>query len=111
MSSVTAAIGRLIRKMTRQLETSATFTGTARGNAIGQWTSWSGAGEGGRDHGERGRHEQRAGHALEAAEDDERHGVRGDRAQQRGGCEARHADGKDLRLPEDVAERAADEDE
>jgi hypothetical protein len=66
-----------------------------------------GAGEGGGEHGEGGRHEQRARHALDAAEDDERERVRGDRAENRGPAKLATPIAQTRDSPEDVAERSA----
>src|SRR5207253_3079256 len=70
-----------------------------------------GAAEGGSEHRERSRSEKCARDALDAAEDDERWSVRGDRAKDRGAREARDPEREDPNLAEDVPERPADEDE
>ena len=68
-------------------------------------------GERRREHGERGVSQEGAGDPLDAAEDDQRGRVRRRRAQDRGDREERDPDPEDTQLAEDVAERAADEDE
>src|SRR5581483_4965953 len=64
-----------------------------------------------REHRERRGSEERARDSLQAAEDDERGRVRRRRAEDRDGAEARDADREHAELDEDLAERAADEDQ
>ena len=65
--------------------------------------------EGRHDHRQRGGREQRAGHTLERAGAHQHLDRRRERAQQRGGPEACHPEREHTALAEDVAQRAADQ--
>src|SRR5262249_8882152 len=68
-------------------------------------------GEDGRDRRKRSRGEERAGDSLEPARDDQHGAVDRERAEDGGDAEQGDADGEDPLAAEDIAERAADEDQ